>query len=198
LATDFHLRRREIFLITSAEMAAQSALKPRWQKLRVFIGTAGWLGLIPVAPGSFGALAGVIFHVVVCSFLPQSAQIATLGLALIAVSVANHVLTPWAVEYWKVEDPKHFVLDEVAGYLVVPILFHHGHLWQIALWGFLAFRILDVIKLPPARQIDRRMHGAWGILLDDIVSGIYAALFLYFLWWLSERLGLGAWLISNN
>ena len=107
-----------------------------------------------------------------------------LVLGLVAVVAANHWLTPWAVKYWKDEDPGNFVLDEVAGYLVVPILFRGGELWQVALWGFLLFRVFDIIKIPPARQIDQNMHGSWGIVLDDIISGIYAALALYALVWL--------------
>ena len=84
----------------------------------------------------------------------------------------------------KNEDPGNFVLDEVAGYLVVPILFRGGQLWQVALCGFLLFRVFDIIKIPPARQIDQNMHGPWGIVLDDIISGAYAALALYTFFWL--------------
>ena len=76
------------------------------------------------------------------------------------------------------------MLDEVAGYLVVPILFRGGELWQVALVGFLLFRIFDIIKIPPARQIDQNMHGSWGIILDDLISGAYAAAALYGLVWL--------------
>jgi phosphatidylglycerophosphatase A len=185
-------------MIESGEKRLNNESEPCRDRLRVFLGTACWLGLAPVAPGSFGALLGVIIHVVICVCLPTGAKIPALIIALAAVSAVHYILTPWAVRYWKDEDPKNFVLDEVAGYLVVPILFQHGHLWQVALWGFLAFRILDVIKVPPALQIDRDMHGPWGILLDDIVSGIYAVLTLYVMWWLSNRFGLGSWLIANN
>ena len=185
-------------MIKANYTSASSTTNPRWLNLKLLVATAGWLGLSPVAPGSCGALAGVLVHVAVYLYLPQDAQTIALILALIVISIANHLLTPWAVQYWKVEDPRHFVLDEVAGYLVVPILFHHGQIWQVALWGFLTFRVLDVIKLPPARQIDQRMHSSWGILLDDIVSGIYAALTLYIYLWLSGRFNLGSWLISNN
>ena len=148
------------------------------------IGSALGLGLSPIAPGSFGALLGVGYHVAVAMWLPAAAQVPALVVGLAVVIAANHVLTPWAVRYWKNEDPRHFVLDEVAGYLVVPILFRGGELWQVALYGFLLFRVFDIIKIPPARQIDRNMHGSWGIVLDDLVSGVYAALALYALVWL--------------
>ena len=88
------------------------------------------------------------------------------------------------MRYWNDEDPGHFVLDEIAGYLMVPLLFRGAHLWETTVVGFLLFRVLDIIKLPPARQIDRDLHGPWGIVLDDLISGAYAALVLYGLRWL--------------
>ena len=151
--------------------------------LNLIIGSAFGLGLAPIAPGSFGALLGVGFHILVALYLPLGAQLPALVIGLLLVSAANNWLTPWAVDYWKNEDPRHFVLDEIAGYLVVPILFRAGTLLEVALWGFLLFRIFDIVKIPPARQIDRHWHGKWGILLDDIVSGIYAAVVLHTLAW---------------
>ena len=163
----------------------------------VFIGSAFGLGLLPVAPGSFGALLGVGAHVLIALGLPGPWQVPALVAALLLVCVANHLLTPWAEAYWRCEDPKNFVLDEVAGYLLIPILFRQGQLWQVAVWGFLLFRIFDIIKIPPARQIDQKMPGAWGILLDDLVSAAYVVLVLYGLWWGSPKLGVETWVISG-
>ena len=162
---------------------------PRWaEAVRLFVASACGLGLLPIAPGSFGALLGVVAHVAVAFWAPPNVQWVSLVLILLAVSAAHIALTPWSQARWHSLDPKNFVLDEVAGYLVVPILFHRGPLWKTAFCGFLLFRILDVIKVPPARQIDRDTHGAWGILLDDIVSGLYAVGCLYAMDWVFLRL----------
>ena len=147
--------------------------------LYIAIGSSFGLGLSPIGPGTFGALVGVAYHVAVVKLLEPSWHVPALILGLALVSWANHVLTPFAVAHWKSEDPANFVLDEVAGYLVVPILFPGGELWQVVVLGFFLFRALDIIKIPPARQIDRDMHGSWGILLDDLVSGAYAAAILH-------------------
>ena len=152
------------------------------------IGSAFGLGLSPIAPGSFGALLGVVYSIPVMLYLPVAWRPAVIALGLAAVAAANHWLTPWAVSYWKDEDPSHFVLDEIAGYLMVPLLLPQGTLWQVCFWGFLLFRVFDIIKIPPARQIDRNLHGSWGILLDDLVSGAYAALALYLYRWLASSL----------
>jgi phosphatidylglycerophosphatase A len=148
------------------------------------IGSAFGLGLSPIAPGSFGTLLGVGYAVAIFHFLSPAARPWAIGIGLVVVSVANHWLTPWAVAYWKDEDPGHFVLDEIAGYLMVPLLLPRGTLWEVGLFGFLLFRVFDVVKIPPARQIDRSLHGSWGILLDDLVSGAYAALALHAYRWL--------------
>jgi len=48
--------------------------------------------------------------------------------------------------------------------------------------------VFDILKIPPARQIDRNMHGGWGVLLDDLVSSGYALGVLYFMVWLSATM----------
>ena len=164
-------------------------------KICLFFASAFGLGLMPVAPGSFGALLGVGMHVAVALWTPPQYQLGALLVCLVAVCAAHFVLTPWAQKYWDDPDPGHFVLDEVAGYLVVAILLintpavtviNHmsigpatelepAPLWFVAAAGFFVFRVFDIIKLPGARYIDRNWHGAWGVLLDDIVSGLYAS-----------------------
>ncbi len=149
--------------------------------LKLIIATGFGLGLLPIAPGSFGALLGVAGHIIVVQYCPAVIQLFALISFLIVVCLAHYWLSPWAVKYWNNPDPKNFILDEIAGYLVVPILFNHGNLWQIAAVGYVVFRVFDVIKLPIARQIDRNMHNATGIILDDIVSGLYTVILMFFL-----------------
>lgn len=158
---------------------------PHKNYLYISIGSALGLGLSPIFPGTCGALLGVLFHLLIVSFFPASIQWTLLTVVFILVCLTNHLLTPWAVEYWSSPDPKHFVLDEVAGYLFVQILFRNeGQFWKIAGLGFILFRIFDIFKLiPPTKYIDQNIHGAWGILLDDLVSAGYAALLMYLISW---------------
>lgn len=146
----------------------------------VFIGSAFGLGLMPIAPGSFGALLGVAMHLGIALFLypdkPVCRLVALLA-CLIGTSVVHFLLNSWAQRYWNDTDSGNFVLDEIVGYLVVPIVLYASTapLWYLATAGFLIFRVFDIIKLPVARYIDRNWHNAWGVLLDDVVSGLYAA-----------------------
>lgn len=144
-------------------------------RICLVVSSAFGLGLLPVAPGSFGALLGVGMHLSIVRWVASGWQSVTLLVCFMSICILHFCLTPWAQKYWKESDPGHFVLDEVAGYLVVPLVVRDGRLWLIAGVGFLLFRVFDIIKLPGARYIDRNWHGAWGVLLDDIVSGLYAA-----------------------
>lgn len=152
-------------------------------RAKFLIATGAGLGLLPLAPGSFGALWGIAIHLAGYYLLPPVLLIPWLVAWLLVVSWQNHVLTPWAVEKWrgkarKDDDPGQFILDEIAGYLVVPIVFQ-GDPFIAATYGFVLFRLLDIIKIQPARWIDRNLHGSWGILLDDLVSGAYAGCLLH-------------------
>lgn len=148
------------------------------------IGSAFGLGLSPIMPGTFGALLGVFLHIGIVSFFPVSFQLIALIFVFAAICIANHILYPWAKNFWNSDDPKHFVLDEVAGYLFVPILFSRGEFWPTVIWGFVLFRFYDIIKMPIARQIDQNMHNSWGVILDDLVSAVYAVVTLLIISWL--------------
>jgi len=158
----------------------------RW---RLAVSSALGLGLVPVAPGSFAALAGVAADAAASLLLPAPWQRPAILALLAGIIVAHVLLTPWAVRFWRDEDPGHFVLDEVAGYLATALLFRAGPLAPRLALGFLLFRVLDIVKVPPARQVDRRMHGPLGIVLDDLISGAYAALVLFAAWRLVPGLG---------
>lgn len=166
--------------------------------VRLLLASAFGLGLSPIAPGTCGALLGVAVHLIIALFAPTVWQRWLLGGAFAAVCWTHFSLTRWAQQYWRESDPSHFVLDEVAGYLFVPLLVTSGDPWKLALWSFVCFRVLDIIKIPPARQVDRKMHGAVGILLDDLISAAYAAVLIYVLSAIAGRLGLGQWLVVTT
>ena len=71
---------------------------------------------------------------------------------LVASSVLCVALCPWAERYWGKKDPGRCVLDEVAGYFVTVLIFRTPNLWLTVVWTFLASRVFDIVKPPPARQ----------------------------------------------
>jgi len=137
----------------------------------VFLATGFSVGNIPFAPGTLGTLLGIP----VCFGLDQ------LGLGGSIAGIAVFVcLAVWisgrAEQLIGKKDAPAIVIDEVAGMMVTMVGLPLT-LLNLAV-GFAAFRALDVIKPFPARSIDRKMRGGWGVVLDDVVAGLYSNLLL--------------------
>ena len=147
--------------------------------LKNFIGSSFFLGYLPLAPGTFGALPGVLLYYCLWRFLPHTYLQPALLMVIIVYILTTHFLTDWATDYWKSKDPSQFVLDEVIGFLCVPVFYQTNNLFDIIVTGFILFRVLDIIKLPIAKYVDKNVEGSTGIILDDIISAMYAALCLY-------------------
>lgn len=148
---------------------------------RLLLASGFYLGLAPFAPGSFGALVGLGWHCLALALgWGEGAVRLWCLVGAVIFSLIHYRLTPWAVARWRDPDPRHFVLDEIVGYLCVPVLWAIPAdsalpVWAWALVGFATFRVLDAIKLPLARYIDRNIHTASGVLFDDVVSAVYTA-----------------------
>ena len=99
--------------------------------------------------------------------------------ALYAVTVAGLIVVAvWCAEageaHYKRHDVGNIVIDEFAGFFVTMFLVP-SNVRTLAL-AFVLFRIFDIVKVPPARQIDKGWPGGWGVVMDDVVSGVYANL----------------------
>jgi phosphatidylglycerophosphatase A len=160
----------------------------KWRSRTVGIfGTAFGLGYLPAAPGTWGTLPAVAIFLAVAALVKQPWQAAVLGGLLLAVSAAAVVLGNWAQGLFdgqdprRAKDPRWFVLDEVAGFFLTVLLFPFGRLLERTVLAFLATRIMDIVKIPPARQLES-LPGGWGILLDDLAASLYAAGLLHAAW----------------
>ncbi len=130
-------------------------------------------GLAPRAPGTFGTLVGVGLY-----WLLQSMALSlTIYIALI---VGCFFAGIWICQYTAnalgVHDHPAIVWDEVVGYLITMMFAPSGWLWMLI--GFALFRLFDIWKPWPIRVIDRCMHGGLGIMLDDVLAAVYAAIVL--------------------
>ena len=135
-----------------------------------------FLGRSPIAPGTFGTLGGVVLALLVTNYFGSNAGHALLILIPI-MYYFGLILAPWAEKKYG-DDPGIYVLDEVIGYLIIIaslslIQFSmENNIWFLS---FILFRILDVVKLWPARNLEE-LHGGHGILLDDIAAGFQTLL----------------------
>lgn len=136
-------------------------------RLRLGLITAGFLGCAPVAPGTFGTLAGVL----AAWFLRSAQPYLALLLALCALLyVIGRALAPWAEKAYG-KDPGCFVLDEVIGYLITVAWVAPPSLFALGV-AFVLFRFFDILKPWPVRWFER-LGGGDGILLDDVAAGVY-------------------------
>ncbi len=164
---------------------------------RIFeiLGTSFGLAYLPIAPGTWGSLPGVAIFILISMTLPVANHGFWIAAALVLVCLLCLGLSPWAERYWGVKDPRRFVLDEVAGFLVTVLLFRTPDLFLTALWTFFFSRIMDILKLQPARYLERLPKG-WGILLDDVVASLYAATLLHILVRILPVSWFGGWPVS--
>ncbi len=140
--------------------------------VKYFVATGLGTGLSPFAPGTVGSLLAILLVVL---FFPASFfwQITTAA-ALTALAIYT---AGWLAEAEGEEDPSKVVIDEIAGQWIAFIAFP-GELGLGALaLGFFAFRAFDIWKPWPANRLET-LPGGYGVVLDDVMAGIYANLFL--------------------
>jgi phosphatidylglycerophosphatase A len=139
-------------------------------RLASLIATGLGAGYSPVAPGTAGSLLAL-------PFLPVLAHLRDGAPAVYSILLAAMVvLAIWAADRvsrdWQTVDDGRIVIDEVAGMMVAGA-FLPGT-WTAALTVFVAFRIFDVWKPVPIRQLEKRLPGGFGVVTDDLLAGVYA------------------------
>lgn len=159
----------------------------RWpDRLLLAVATCGGLGYAPVFPGTAGALLGIVIYVPIGLLVRvEPWQSLLLGVALAASCLATVALGPWAERRFERKDASCFVTDEVAGFLLTVLLFRapsfaEPNVWITILWAFPVTRIIDMVKVPPARSLEKIPSG-WGVLADDLLGSLYAAGLLHVL-----------------
>jgi phosphatidylglycerophosphatase A len=137
-----------------------------WLKLGLV--SCGYLGCSPFAPGTVGTLGGVA---IAWALSGQEHYLAlSLGVAALLYLVGRS-LGDWAESYAGEKDPGIFVLDEVIGYLIT-IAWTGGPSYLSLAVAFFVFRFFDIFKPKLARRMEK-LGGGDGILLDDVVAGVY-------------------------
>lgn len=138
----------------------------------ILFATWGGTGYSPFASGTVGTAAAIPLYLLLAR-LPLPLYLLTL--------VPFFLFSCWvaglAEEIFGEKDSGKIVIDEVMGYLVTMTGISFS--WQGVLFGFLLFRLFDIVKVEPARYFDRHMKNGWGVVLDDVVAGVYACLALH-------------------
>lgn len=138
-----------------------------WRRPHHWLAYGFGSGLVPLAPGTAGTAAAIPIYLLM--------QTLPLFWYLSALS-AMFLIGIWACSKTAAEmqahDPSAIVWDEILGFLVAMIAVPPGWLWILA--GFALFRFFDILKPWPIGELDRRVPGGLGIMLDDLVAGAMA------------------------
>ena len=144
---------------------------PRFQASLAYLATLGPLGYLRPGPGTIGSLFAVITGYMIASFgtvILAVATIIVINLGIVAADAYGRITGR--------KDAAEVIIDEVAGQWVVLIILPLDPLWFLA--GFLLFRFFDITKLGPV-GLAEQLSGGFGVMADDIVAGLLAALCLF-------------------
>jgi len=148
-----------------------------WRNPVHFLAFGFGSGLAPKAPGTFGTLAAVPLYLLM-TLLPLSGYLAVLVLAaLLGIYLCGRTAQDLGVH-----DHPGIVWDEFVGFWITMLFVPVQWYWILA--GFALFRLFDIWKPWPIRVIDQRVEGGFGIMLDDVLAGVYAWLVLQLLLYL--------------
>jgi phosphatidylglycerophosphatase A len=161
--------------VPSAVAGAFPVRGPAWATL---VATFFGAGRLHPGPGTWGSAAAVLLWAAIAYNLPATLRTpVVIGLAVLATLIG----IPAATQVSRAsasKDPQFVVIDEVAGQLIALIAAPLA--WKSFLAGFILFRVFDILKPPPVRQLERLPEGT-GIVLDDVAAGIYALIIMQLL-----------------
>ena len=140
-------------------------------RLSLLLASFFYIGKFPLAPGTLASVAGMFLSIWL------GGNTAVYILVFLLITLTGFAVSGRIEDITQEKDPSCVVIDEVAGVLftmiAIPITIH------FLIYGFVLFRVLDVVKPPPAKYFDTRLKNGWGIVMDDVVSGIYANIILH-------------------
>jgi phosphatidylglycerophosphatase A len=141
---------------------------PTWATL---VATFFGIGRLRPGPGSWGSAATVFLWAALAHSLTPALRTPVAIALAVAVTVIGIPAATQVARGSGIKDPQYVVIDEVAGQLVALIAVPLA--WKSFLAGFILFRVFDIVKPPPVRQLEALPEGA-GIVLDDVAAGLYA------------------------
>ena len=160
---------------TEAPAPASSTRGPRWAWL---VGTFFGVGTLRPGPGTWGSTVTVLLWAGFAQYFPAQLQLPlNILLAILAIAIGIPAATRVARASGK-KDPQHVVIDEVAGQLITLVAapLH----WKPMLAGLILFRVFDMWKPVPVRNLEKLPEGT-GIMMDDVAAGVYGLIVMQLL-----------------
>ena len=153
-------------------MATRPTLRFVFSHPAHFLAFGFGVGLVPLAPGTLGTVLGFPLYHLLAAFMSDEALLACIALSF----VAGIWICGLTGRHLGVHDHGGMVWDEIAAFMLVLFFVPVEPLWQA--FAFLLFRLFDILKPPPIRQLDHGIQNGFGVMLDDLVAAFYALLCL--------------------
>ncbi len=153
----------------SPEVSNMTRVEPRLllHPLR-FLAFGFGSGLVPKAPGTAGTLMAIPIYLFIQPLSLSVYLSIVAAFFLLGIWICQHTVTVLGTP-----DHSAIVWDEITGYLLAMTLAPAGWVWIVA--GFVLFRFFDIVKPWPITWCDEHVHGGLGVMLDDLVAGVFAA-----------------------
>jgi phosphatidylglycerophosphatase A len=136
------------------------------------------IGRLKPGPGTWGSVATVLLWAAISTSISPVNRTWVTILAAVAITLLGIPAATRVVRATGIKDPQFVVIDEVAGQLVALIAVPLA--WKTFLAGLILFRVFDILKPPPIRQLERLPEGI-GIVVDDLGAGLYALVIMHLL-----------------
>jgi len=141
----------------------------------LFVATGFGVGYSPIAPGTLGTLIALPLHYFLSEISSPLYEITLIGFFFLSVWISEN-----AEIFFGKKDDQRIVIDEMMGFLITM-------LWvpkttRFILIGFFLFRFFDILKPFPIRRLEKKFKGGFGVVLDDVMAGVYGNIILHFLY----------------
>ena len=141
----------------------------------LLLATGCGVGYAPIAPGTLGTLITIPIYYFF-SAIPSPIY----ELTLITLFFLSSWISGQAQNYWGRQDDSRIVIDEMMGFLIT-MLWLPKTIFSV-ITGFFLFRFFDIFKPFPIRRMEKKWKGGWGVVLDDVMAGVYANILLHIIY----------------
>jgi len=143
-------------------------------KLAHLLSSVFYVGKLPIAPGTWGSLVALIVWYLIIPIISSSTL---MGLIVVIFVLGVYVSSVTEIHINK-NDPSSVVIDEWVGQWIALLYLPQSVLWGLI--GFMLFRLFDIWKPYPIKKFDD-LHGGWGIMMDDVLAGIFSLIIVQIL-----------------
>jgi len=162
----------ELDIPKSAIRNPQSEIRnTKMNRFFLILATGFGVGYSPIAPGTLGTIITIPLYYFLSAIRSPLYEITLIAFIFLSVWISENA----EIFFGKRDDPR-IVIDEMMGFLITM-------LWvpktvRFIILGFFLFRFFDILKPFPIRRLEKRLKGGWGVVLDDVMAGVYANIIL--------------------